>query len=467
MTIINHLLVNLKSLFLAHPEKFTYSILALTILLIIRSLIVRSKLKLKDLDALGFYRREVEASNVFNEQTGSWAVVEKLKKKSITVYFESKTTLVFTEYNRAYDLEKFKSLEAQLSHIYQMKIVKIESRKAWFGQPKIVVHFENWSENFRGEQTRVPDFGKFLIGKDGAGKEVYQDFLGGDISLFIAGQKGSGKTQAIISFVHSFFKNPAHRELYDLIILDAKLNDFIVLNQNYGGEIYDTTDLNSFKRAIQSLERRCVQWNDLKRENNDKGKPVANYLNYNGRKPKNFLLIIDEAAQFLGSETVRPPGKDASEEEKKEYEVYQQKKALTLLIDHILSVHRFYGNVAIISSQSALSGDYSFSFTNLRTMLLSRGSSAQASQQLTGSQSMLLDPDLRRGKWVYISSGDDPKKVQTAFTTLKANTPERDEATEELMSQIADTESLFRGSDKSEAVSLGDNENQTSVRARE
>lgn len=359
----------------------------------------RFRYKLPALKELGIFREELD-------RQGN-------KKFTISVRYQIfGKALVISKYNRTFDLEKFLSLKDKLSHIFQKSISAIETKNSWFGQRKILIHFDAWDSSYTSSTLLKPKLGEFQLGKDASGKPVFQSFLGGESSLGVFGLKGSGKSHALGCIIESHHLNDYHKDNYDLIIADVKLNDFLDFEDKYGAQIYDCSQLNHFEALIQNLEARIKKWNDLKIKANSEKLYVSNFLNYHGPKPKHFMLVIDEASQMLNYQALKPLGKDADENQKKEYRFFELKRRLCSLTSEILAVHRFFGNIVIISSQSAVSGDYQIDFTNLQTKLLSRGSSSANSLALTGDSKTLLDPDLKNGKWYYLSNGGG-KKIQT------------------------------------------------------
>jgi hypothetical protein len=367
------------------------------------------KYKFKDLKQNGFFREEVV------EVKGKNGVAEKKVKTSISLTIK-KDRIVFYKYNRKMDLNSFKEKKELLEHIFGVKFFEIVSSKRIFGQPKIFLYLERFPKISGIDDIKAPSKGSFLIGFDGKGKEIYQSVYDGENTLLVVGQKGSGKSNSVNVALESFFKNDYHSDHFDLLIFDHKLNDFLRWKNRSGVEIFDTSDLESFKKGVEILEGKLDGWLKFKKEMLDREIVMANFLDYDGDKNKHLIVVIDEASQVLSSRTLKKPAKDAGAKENENYEKYLLERRLIALVDYIGETQRYLSNFLILASQSSRQMDYGIKFTNLKSILASKDTSVQSSN-LTGDSKILMQTDLHGGRFIYISNGRIVK-VQVPFLPL-------------------------------------------------
>jgi hypothetical protein len=323
------------------------------------------KYKFKDLKQNGFFREEVV------EVKGKNGVAEKKVKTSISLTIK-KDRIVFYKYNRKMDLNSFKEKKELLEHIFGVKFFEIVSSKRIFGQPKIFLYLERFPKISGIDDIKAPSKGSFLIGFDGKGKEIYQSVYDGENTLLVVGQKGSGKSNSVNVALESFFKNDYHSDHFDLLIFDHKLNDFLRWKNRSGVEIFDTSDLESFKKGVEILEGKLDGWLKFKKEMLDREIVMANFLDYDGDKNKHLIVVIDEASQVLSSRTLKKPAKDAGAKENENYEKYLLERRLIALVDYIGETQRYLSNFLILASQSSRQMDYGIKFTNLKSILASK-----------------------------------------------------------------------------------------------
>ncbi|MAZ49788.1 MAG: hypothetical protein CME65_14595 [Halobacteriovoraceae bacterium] len=374
------------------------------VVIVLLRVIKKSKLKLKDLKAKGYYQ-ETPKDEVRGKKA-SFKIGVQLKRKK----------LIFTKYSRTMTLENFWQDKNFLEHIYGQKIVDMKSIKRFLRQPKIIIYFEDFPANYTEEDIKTPERGEFHVGITGTGEEQNQDIRDESV-LGVFGQKSSGKSNAINSCITSFYKNSYHTKHFDLILFDFKLNDFIHHKKTIKNcSIFDTSDLEQFKRGVEYLERKLLEWTEYKRSVLEKGVQVQNFLDFDdptNPKPMHLFIVIDEASQFLSNRSVKAPGSKASQKEKDNYERFLTERRLVGLVDFIMDTQRYMGNFLILGSQSSRAGDYAIRFTNIKSILLSRDTKAQ-SLNLTGDSNLLLDRSLYKGKFIYVGNGK-LTKVMTPF----------------------------------------------------